>query len=536
MRSESETGRTTEVMAAGTLALEALHAENRAAAARLRACYELHALCEELQTIRDIEAGWGPEFDQCPSHAVVDPFDIACAELVAVYGVHHHRASAMLKLAISLVTEFPAIVEAMESGRLDEHTANMLARHMRTVDLPYRGDVHRAVINWLMGAIDSGKRPGRRAILDETDRIISAHDPEGVLLRRSQAVRERNVRISRDVDGMSTLRAYITTAEARAIEMLVQKAAAAQKEREKEERLAAARDPDAPTLDATAIRGNDELRADALVDLLLGPLNSASTTPGTAAAGVAGVGGGTAEGQAGVQIRPNITVLAPLSPAGEPEIYLPRGGPEAIDALIALLARSVGATIQVPETEPGTADSPSGSRRYRLNTELIRRVRLRDGTCRHPGCSVPADNCDVDHARPFDHSDPESGGLSVESNLMCLCRRHHRFKTFHGWRYQLEHDGKLTVRTDTGHTVTTDPAGPLARWRQQRATSAAAATSSDPAANGLYVPIDRPWLSPRPRSTAWFRRAHRLAAERLANSAPPPPPRGEDPDADPPPF
>lgn len=529
MQNGPESDRTTEVRAAGTLALEALHAENRAAAARLRACYELHALCEELQTVRDIEAGWGPELDQRPSHAVVDPFDIACAELVAVYGVHHHRASAMLKLAISLVTEFPAIVEAMESGRLDEYTASMLARQMRTVDFSYRGDVHRAVIDWLMAAIDSGTRPGRRAILDETDRIISEHDPAGVLLRRAQAVRDRNVRIRRDVDGMSTLRAFITTAEARAIEMLIQKAAAAQKEREKADRLAAARDPDAPPIDATTIRSNDELRADALVDLLLGPIDATSATPGAAAAGVVASG-------AGVQIRPNITVLAPPNPGGEPEIYLPRGGPEAIDALIALLARSVGATIHVPDTEPGTADSPSGSRRYRLNTELIRRIRLRDGTCRHPGCSVPADDCDVDHARPFDRSDPAGGGLTVESNLMCLCRRHHRFKTFHGWRYQLEHDGTLTVRTDTGHTVTTDPAGPLARWRQRDATNTPGGSSSDPATSGLYVPIDRPWLAPRPRSTAWFRRAHRLAAERQANSTPPPPPRREDPDVDPPPF
>lgn len=543
MKSGVEEGRTAEVREAGGLALAALHAENRAAAARLRACHELHQLCEELQTIRDIEAGWGPELDQRRDHAVVDPLDIACAELVAAYGVHHHRASAMLKLATSLVTEFPAIIEAMESGRLDEYTATMLARHMRTVDFTHRGDVHRAVIDWLMGAIDSGRRPGRKAILDETDRIISEHDPEGVLLRRAQAVRERNVRTRRESDGMSTLRAYITTAEARAIELLIQKAATAQKEREKADRIAAAKDPDAPSFDVETIRTNDQLRADALVDLLLGPIGAAGATPDSPGTGVPVGGGGDGSGagcadsasETGVQIRPHITVLAPLNPAGEPEVYLPRGGPEAIDALIALLARSVGATIQVPETEPGTADSPTGARRYRLSTELIRRIRLRDGTCRHPGCSVPADDCDVDHARPFDHSDPGRGGLTVESNLMCLCRRHHRFKTFHGWGYQLERDGTLTVRTDTGHTVTTDPEGPLARWRQRNATSVPSGSSSDPAVTGLYVPVDRPWLAPQPRSTAWFRRAHKLAAERQANSAPPPT-RHEEPDDDPPPF
>ncbi|MDH6289858.1 hypothetical protein M2275_004777 [Rhodococcus opacus] len=34
---------------------------------------------------------------------------------------------------------------------------------------------------------------------------------------------------------------------------------------------------------------------------------------------------------------------------------------------------------------------------------------------------------DIDHTTPFDH--PENGGLTVESNLACLCRRHHRLKT-----------------------------------------------------------------------------------------------------------
>lgn len=193
---------------------------------------------------------------------------------------------------------------------------------------------------------------------------------------------------------------------------------------------------------------------------------------------------------------------------------------------LTLLTRSIGATISVPDTAPASADSARHARRYRLSPELARRIRLRDGTCRHPGCSVPAEDCDIDHCRPFNHSDPSSGGLSVEANLMCLCRQHHRFKTFHGWRYDLARDGTLTVTTTNGHTITTDPAGPLARWRQTIATDA------DP------PPDERPhpWLSPTPQSTHQHRRRQDLAAEREANIAArhqTPPSR---PDFDPPPF
>ena len=107
-------------------------------------------------------------------------------------------------------------------------------------------------------------------------------------------------------------------------------------------------------------------------------------------------------------------MLAPPGPDGEPEVYLPRGGPATIEALIELLTRSTGATITVPDTAPGAADTPHHAHRYRISDRLAHRIRLRDGTCRHPGCSVPADACDIDHVRPFNHTDPTAGGPTLE--------------------------------------------------------------------------------------------------------------------------
>ena len=63
-------------------------------------------------------------------------------------------------------------------------------------------------------------------------------------------------------------------------------------------------------------------------------------------------------------------------------------------------------------------------------------VVLRDGHCVFPGCTVDARACDQDHITPYvDLDDGGPPGQTSVANLACLCRRHHRMKTFTGWRY-----------------------------------------------------------------------------------------------------
>ena len=64
----------------------------------------------------------------------------------------------------------------------------------------------------------------------------------------------------------------------------------------------------------------------------------------------------------------------------------------------ALLAEAIrnGATIK-PIRTPGVEPEP----RYRPSDELAEFVRMRDLFCRFPGCDVPADRCDIDHATPL---------------------------------------------------------------------------------------------------------------------------------------
>lgn len=109
-----------------------------------------------------------------------------------------------------------------------------------------------------------------------------------------------------------------------------------------------------------------------------------------------------------------------------------------------------------PLVEPDvTADA---ARRYQPSAALERWVRARDLTCRFPGCDRRAELCDLDHTVPFCHTDPERGGLTVATNLKCLCRQHHRLKTFaDGWRDEQLVDGAVVWTSPTGIVYRTVP-------------------------------------------------------------------------------
>ncbi len=118
-----------------------------------------------------------------------------------------------------------------------------------------------------------------------------------------------------------------------------------------------------------------------------------------------------------------------------------------------LLAAKIaaGATIRFI-THPGdTQPEP----RYRASTTLARFVRCRDMTCRFPGCSKPADICDLDHTIAY------PVGPTCASNLKCLCREHHLLKTFwagrHGWQDRQLPDGTVIWTDPNGQIHTTRP-------------------------------------------------------------------------------
>ena len=107
-----------------------------------------------------------------------------------------------------------------------------------------------------------------------------------------------------------------------------------------------------------------------------------------------------------------------------------------------------------PPTRPEPADSadpPVGRTSYRPSPGMAALVKARDGRCRFPGCAIAARFCDLDHVRPW------PAGPTHPTNLICLCRRHHRTKQRHGWHVALSDDGTTTWTDPTGRQRTTWP-------------------------------------------------------------------------------
>ena len=85
-------------------------------------------------------------------------------------------------------------------------------------------------------------------------------------------------------------------------------------------------------------------------------------------------------------------------------------------------------------------------------------VIFRDRHCVFPGCTIDARGCDLDHIDPY--VPPDDGGppgQTTPANLACLCRRHHRLKTFTTWDYHRSTDGDYRWTDPYGHTHRVTP-------------------------------------------------------------------------------
>ncbi|MDX2357636.1 HNH endonuclease signature motif containing protein [Dietzia sp. PP-33] len=453
-----------DAVAAEALAAEVLFAENRAAAARCRGVQALFEYHERQVEARLREMGPGE-----PDWSRLDPVDHACQSLVATTGMTYSRASDVVRLAVDVHAWAPAVLEAMESGLLCERIAMLLCSRIRDVDPSLSHEVQAAVVEDYLERLRRGERPNRRTISRHADGVVAKIDPEGEAERRREAAFGRGVRFRREDRGMCTMTARLPAAAgavlAERIDAFAGKAAPGDR------RSLAQRRADALVAMAT---GDHVVVDPDAGDRGTSAPGSANPTPAGARGPVAGEGARTGKAGQGEDdpapapvnvsplLRPRVTVIA--NGVGAPHLEFARTGEAALETLTRLLDSAKGATFELVDTRPGTHDGGESAYRYRIPPDLARRVRMRDGTCRHPGCAVPADACDIDHIVPFNHSDPSSGGLTIEKNLMCMCRRHHRYKTFSDASYEYFDGGRIRIRFGR-HVLTTTPTGPLARAR-----------------------------------------------------------------------
>lgn len=475
--------------------------ENRAAGERLTACYALFRAC-------DLEVDAVTRGEAPPGHAVVESYDVCCAHLVEAFAISSRRAARMITLAVDLTERFPAVLAALVEGRLDQRAAELLARQLQTVDPAVLARVQQEVVDAYLAAIEGGERPGEGAVCGMIDEIIRRHDADGIRLRREDASRDRGVSVSKGRDGMSMLWATLAADEAAVLA-------------ERLDQIAETFTGNGNSGDGVSDPGEDcadmsyysvsERRADALMSLACD-------------------GGGARRGAGPADesdpLRPEVTVIASAD-GSEAAVQFPRTGESAMAALLAMLSTGSGATLRKIDPTIGAADDARRALDYRPPAALARAVRLRDGMCRHPGCTVAAEYCDLDHVVPFDRAAPSRGGRTEERNLICLCRRHHRFKTFADWRCRMRPDGTLVVTSPGGSRMHTRPDGPLARYRRAEDTTSDANDTANDTAKGASagpVPASEPTPEPDFVPTYWHRRSQRLRAERrtvAANNARP---------------
>ena len=282
--------------------------------------------------------------------------------------------------------------------------------------------------------------------------------PEHEQVVRARALADRKVQVFADRDGMAVLHALLESTEAHRMH----------------QRLSAiAEGMDDPE------RTRDQVRADTLVDLVLGGVGAAPQCA-TGCDSTAGVrvpdvpdrapdyrecadrsradGDRAAHDPADLRasagrplVRPEISVvvsLATLLGLVDDLAHVPGVGPIGADVARALAAEGAWRA-WVTDATTGRVVT-TGTRTYVPTEEVARLVRAREPHCRMPGCRRAAQRCDLDHAIPW----PE--GPTSPANLGPLCRRHHVLKTHAGWQLQPSEAADAGRRADAP-----DPPDPL---------------------------------------------------------------------------
>ena len=370
------------------------------------------------------------------------------AELAMVLDCGRLAASQRAHRAWTYRTHLPATWAAMAAGELDEYRAMTLVDVLQHTDPVIARAVEARLLPEAAGLTVGRLR--RRALT-----LLLELDTEAADRRREQARRRADVRVHPSLqEGMATITADLPAEVAAACHALVDQLA---------RMLKADGDP----------RPVGELRTTVFADLLQRPWEHHGP-PVTAHLQIVA----TLASLAGRSHAPGEINGLPVTAAhlrdllrelGALGIGVPEGG------TVTLALTDEDGTLRATSTLdhlrrlaergcPGhgaadcgcaVLDRPEATDRYTPTAGHQRFVRTRDRACRFPTCGQRVGWADADHVVPH-----ACGGATECANLCCLCRSHHRLKTFaRGWQFRMSPDGVLTVITPSGITRTTRPPG-----------------------------------------------------------------------------
>ena len=370
------------------------------------------------------------------------------AELSVVLNCGRGTASHVARRALIYRENLPATRAALAAGTLDEARGKVLADVLAHTTPPIAQAVEAQVLPEAAG-LSLGRLKAR------TLALLLEHDADAVDERRRDAQRHADVRAyPSHLDGMSTLAAEMPTpVSAECLDVLNQLAAMLKA------------DGDA--------RPMGELRATVLADLIRRPWDT--RIPAVAArlqiiAPLPSLAGESAQpGEVGGQpitaghLRELATQLGSLGVQAPEDGSLSFAITDAEGHLLATATRSMLERLarqgcrEHPDDDCGcpVLARPAATTAYSPTDAQTEWVHTRDRRCRFPNCGQRTGWADLDHV--IAHA---CGGQTDCANLCCLCRSHHRLKTFaRGWRFVMDQDGDLHVTTPSGITRTTRPPG-----------------------------------------------------------------------------
>ncbi|UVE96656.1 HNH endonuclease signature motif containing protein [Dietzia sp. B32] len=481
LRAVSEPLDTLGAEALSEVARSATLAQNLAAATRLHAAHLLVEAMGRLDREARESAHGQQSTDSRPDYSRLEPADRARDHLAAAMSLTGWHAARLVTAGVQIHTRLPRLRKAVERGLVPEQLAIDAACRLAGVPDQIIGAVESDVVGALTRDLDGGHRPSRVALDTAVDASRERHDPQAAGDAVAAAMEQRTVRFRPARDGMTSMWASLPSGDAEKLRRRIDAAARAASE-------------------AGHPRTRDQLRADALCALgdpttddigtslydPEGPADSGSDTDAAASAAAARAGDAPADTASadtapagagrpqlgaswGTEQPIRISVIDSVAQGLPNRVQFVNGAYSSFDWLCEELLSGGDAKVrfELIDPQPGAQDKPDAMLKYAITPALAERIRLRDGTCRHPGCTVDAYDCEIDHAIAFDHQRPELGGPTAEWNLFCHCRKHHREKTFGHCAYRPGPLGELTIITETGHEHRTTPHGPLAQARDR---------------------------------------------------------------------
>ncbi|TFC77959.1 HNH endonuclease [Cryobacterium sp. TMS1-20-1] len=360
------------------------------------------------------------------------------AEMACALRIPAGTASGLLRESRVLVESRPETLTALRTGEISLRHAQRLLDQLDSVPQPARAELEAVLL-------PHAKRLTPAQFDGKARKLRERFHPDSITVRRTRCLADRRVQFFPDKDGMATLWLRAAGDDLQGVYTRVTDAAIS------------LQGPDEP-------RTLSQLRADVAIDLLQ--------------QGVTGSGLG-----AGLTANVNITVPV-LTLMGQSEEPADLEGYGPIDPETARRLAGTATSFLRVLTHPHTGIVLDvSSTPFRVPAALKKYLRLRDGTCRFPGCNRSAGHSDLDHT-----IDKQFGGPTTATNLHFLSPAHHNLKHFSDWKAVAGPDGTVHWTSPAGKHYATDPATRINPPQQQ--TAPASPMPAEPA-----PPVPDPWTT-----------------------------------------